>query len=52
MPGGGRSIFSPDEGTKVQGSVATELTMLRTYVGIWPEGERIPFDGAIPFAIE
>jgi len=52
IPGGGRSIFAPGEGTKVQGSVATELTMLRTYVGVWPEGERIPFDGAIPFAIE
>jgi len=52
MPGGGRSIFAPGEGVKVQGSVATELTMLRTYVGVWPEGERIPFDGAIPFAIE
>lgn len=52
MPGGGRSVFAPNEGTKVTGSVATELTMLRTYVGVWPEGERIPYDGAIPFAIE
>ena len=52
MPGGGRSIFAEGEGNKVQGSVATELTMLRTYVGVWPKGERIPYDGAIPFAIE
>ena len=35
-----------------QGAVTTELTELRTYVGVWPEGERIPYDGAIPFAIE
>lgn len=52
LPGGGRSIFAAGEGTKVQGSFATELTELRTYVGVWPEGERIPFDGVIPFAIE
>ena len=52
MPDGGRSIFAPGEGTKVQGSVATELTSLKSYVGVWPEGERIPFAGAIPFAIE
>ena len=52
MPGGGRSIFAADEGEKMQGSRTTKLTMLRTYVGVWPEGERIPFDGAIPFAIE
>ena len=30
----------------------TELTKLQVYVGVWPEGERIPFAGAIPFAIE
>ena len=52
MPGGVRSIFAPGEGRKVQGSFATELSELRTYVGVWPEGERIPYDGAIPFAIE
>ena len=52
MPGGGRSIFAVDEGAKMQGTITTELTMLRTYVGVWPEGERIPYDGAIPFAIE
>jgi len=52
MPGGVRSIFATGEGTKMQGAVTTELTMLRTYVGVWPEGERIPFAGAIPFAIE
>ena len=52
MPGGGRSIFAPGEGRKVQGSTAAELSSLRTYVGVWPEGERIPYDGAIPFAIE
>jgi hypothetical protein len=52
MPGGGRSIFAAGEGNKVQGSFATELAELRTYVGVWPEGERIPYDGAIPFAIE
>jgi len=50
MPGPGaaaarRSIFCNGEG------VAT-LDSLQVYVGVWPEGERIPFDGAIPFAIE
>ena len=52
LPGGGRSIFAPGEGTKSQGAIVTELVQLRTYVGVWPEGERIPFDGVIPFAIE
>lgn len=53
MPdGGGRSIFAPDEGTKMQGATAAELKSLKTYVGVWPEGERIPYDGAIPFALE
>ena len=47
MPGGVRSIFATSDDWK-----ATELTELRTYVGVWPEGERIPFAGAIPFAIE
>lgn len=52
LPGGARSIFAPGEGTKSQGAVVAELAELRTYVGVWPEGERIPFDGVIPFAIE
>ena len=47
MPGGVRSIFAPSDDWK-----ACELTQLRTYVGVWPAGERIPFAGAIPFAIE
>lgn len=47
MPGGVRSVFAPSDDPK-----ACELTELRTYVGVWPEGERIPFAGAIPFAIE
>ena len=47
MPGGVRSVFATADDWK-----ACELTGLRTYVGVWPEGERIPFDGAIPFAIE
>ena len=47
LPGGVRSIFAPSDDWK-----ACELTELRTYVGVWPEGERIPYDGAIPFAIE
>jgi len=52
LPDGGRSIFTPGEGRKIQGATETKLTSLRTYVGVWPEGERIPYDGAIPFAIE
>ena len=52
MPGGVRSIFATAEGEKMQGAQVTELRELRTYVGVWPEGERIPFAGAIPFAIE
>ena len=47
MPDGTRHVFTPGEDPK-----ATELTALRVYVGVWPEGERIPYDGAIPFAIE
>jgi len=47
MPGGGRSIFAASDDWR-----AAELTMLRTYVGVWPEGQRIPYDGAVPFAIE
>ena len=47
MPGGVRSVFAPSDDWK-----ACKLTELRTYVGVWPEGERIPFSGAIPFAIE
>ena len=47
MPGGGRSVFAPTDDWK-----ACELTELKVYVGVWPEGERIPFAGAIPFAIE
>jgi hypothetical protein len=46
----GSSIFADSEcGTRP--SYAT-LTKLEVYVGVWPEGERIPFAGAIPFAIE
>jgi hypothetical protein len=46
----GRTIFADSE---VDGVPSTaELTMLQVYVGVWPEGERIPFSGAIPFAIE
>eukprot|EP00964_Phaeocystis_antarctica_P139084 scaffold103793_cov65-Phaeocystis_antarctica.AAC.2 len=46
----GRSIFADSEVDGVPST--TELTMLQVYVGVWPEGERIPFSGAIPFAIE
>lgn len=47
MPDKGRSLFAASDDPK-----ATRLTRLRVYVGIWPKGERIPYDGAIPFAIE
>jgi len=47
MPDGGRHIFALSDDMK-----ATELSWLRTYVGCWPEGERIPYSGAVPFAIE
>eukprot|EP00965_Chrysotila_dentata_P228133 6196424-Pleurochrysis_carterae.AAC.1 len=47
MPDGGGSIFAANDNSK-----RCELKELRVYVGVWPEGERIPFDGAIPFAIE
>lgn len=52
MPGTGstkerRSIFAPSDNP-----MGCKLTSLKVYVGVWPEGERIPFDGAIPFAIE
>ena len=46
----GRSIFADSEVDGVPST--TELTELQVYVGVWPEGERIPFAGAIPFAIE
>lgn len=46
MPNKIRSVFNGNEGGQ------TKLTELKAYVGVWPEGERIPFDGAIPFAIE
>ena len=46
----GRSIFADSEIDGVPST--TELTKLQVYVGVWPEGERIPFAGAIPFAIE
>ena len=45
MPGGGRSVFGPKDEW-----MNCELTRLRVYAGCWPD--RIPFDGAIPFAIE
>uniref|UniRef100_A0A7S3SGM6 TLDc domain-containing protein n=1 Tax=Emiliania huxleyi TaxID=2903 RepID=A0A7S3SGM6_EMIHU len=45
LPDGSRSLF----GAKPS---SDELSELRVYAGCWPEGERIPFDGAIPFAIE
>jgi len=45
MPDGSRSVFSRKPSSD-------EMTELRAYTGCWPEGERIPFDGAIPFAIE
>ena len=47
MPDGGRSIFAAADDAG-----AARLTVCRVYVGVWPEGERIPYDGAIPFAIE
>ena len=47
MPDGGRSIFAAADDAG-----AARLTDCRVYVGVWPEGERIPYDGAIPFAIE
>jgi len=46
----GRSIFADSEVDGVPST--TSLTRLQVYVGVWPEGERIPFSGAIPFAIE
>ena len=46
----GRSIFADSEVDGVPST--TSLTRLQIYVGVWPEGERIPFSGAIPFAIE
>tara|TARA_B100000780_G_scaffold165061_1_gene115393 strand:+ start:296 stop:484 length:189 start_codon:yes stop_codon:yes gene_type:complete len=57
----GRTIFADSEVmSEVDGvpstAELTQITMLQVYVGVmvgvWPEGERIPFSGAIPFAIE
>jgi len=47
MPDGTRHIFAPGENMK-----GTQLTSCAVYVGVWPEGERIPYDGAVPFALE
>mmetsp|Transcript_3126 Transcript_3126/g.6667 ORF Transcript_3126/g.6667 Transcript_3126/m.6667 type:complete len:88 (+) Transcript_3126:1109-1372(+) len=47
MPDGTRQIFAPGENMK-----GTQLTSCAVYVGVWPEGERIPYDGAVPFALE
>ena len=47
MPDGSRSVFAPADD-----AAAAKLARLAVYVGVWPEGERIPYDGAVPFAIE
>lgn len=47
MPDGRRDVFAPGDQ-----AMKAELVWMRTYAGCWPEGERIPFNGAIPFAIE
>jgi hypothetical protein len=44
---GSPSVFGPDD----EGQVAS-LVELKVYAGVYAEGERIPYDGAIPFAIE
>lgn len=47
MPDGSGSLFGPRDNPQV-----TELKELRMYAGVYAEDERIPFSGAIPFAIE
>lgn len=46
MPDGSRSVLGSRKPS------FDEMRELRVYAGCWPEGERIPFNGAIPFAIE
>lgn len=47
LPSGSSTLFGQrDEGNKAQ------LDSLRVWAGVYAEGERIPFSGAIPFAIE
>lgn len=45
MPGGGNNIFAPNE------AGIAELTDLKVFAGVYPPGEQIPFDDAIPFSI-
>ena len=46
-PDQGTSVFGPRD----DGRIAT-LVDLKVYAGVYAPGERIPYDGAIPFAIE
>lgn len=46
-PDGGNCLFAADETGK-----GTLLTSLRAYAGVYAEGEEIPFDDAVPFALE
>uniref|UniRef100_A0A7S2ZTI4 TLDc domain-containing protein n=1 Tax=Rhodosorus marinus TaxID=101924 RepID=A0A7S2ZTI4_9RHOD len=45
-PDGVRHLFSKAEGKK------TKLVSLRAYFGVYEEGEEIPFDDAVPVALE
>jgi hypothetical protein len=44
LPNGKRSIF-PDS------AASAELSDLLVFVGVWPEGERIPYSGALFFQV-
>ena len=43
---GSNSIFAPGEKNTAQ------LTELKVFVGVYAEGEEIPYDDALPFQLE
>lgn len=46
-PDGSNSLFADTEK-----STGTELTKLQVYLGVYSEGEDIPYDDVVPFQLE